>query len=110
MSVAAACKKFNANRKTIRTCLLNYKIARLQHEAILKDTQIQGYFEAGARTEAIRLIDQKYPFGKWDFVRERGLDLIKIMIDGTPASHVDPEEFWRNPDTFDEMVALAGRV
>jgi hypothetical protein len=88
--------KDTLNRSEIRSCLRAYLTARMQHEQILKDSDIQHWFKVGNDTEANRLIAERYPYGKWEQVHWYALNLIEAMYRCSPVK-VEPAETLGTP-------------
>ncbi|KIL42105.1 hypothetical protein SD70_02680 [Gordoniibacillus kamchatkensis] len=84
------------NRAGIRAALFDYKTARTQHEMILQDDEIQNLFAAENYEGANFLIMRRYPFGKWETVAERGIELIEVMTKGIPDfKGFEAVDIWR---------------
>lgn len=97
-----------ANAAMIQACLRAYLNARCEHELILKDAEVQHWFAVGNDTEANRLIEQRYPFGKWEQVHEYAIALLREMYRMTPHTF-DVEGIWRRPDLFKRALLIAAR-
>lgn len=99
------------NRNAIQEALAEYKEAMKQHEQILNDNEVQSLFEEGKPEEAGHLADIKFPLGRWEVVTEKGLSLIKAMINGVQQyEDIEAMEIWRDTRFFNEFVKLAERV
>ena len=96
------------NAPVIHAYLRAYFNALAEHEAILRDAEIQRYFEVGNDTEANRLIAQRYPYGKWEQVHEYALQLLREMYRLTPLTF-DVEEIWRRPKLFKRALKIAAQ-
>ena len=98
-------------QRQVRKTLAEYKEARKQHDAILADSEVQAYFEMEQDDRAMALIAERHPLGDWQIVHERGISLIKAMIDGIPqVVDLEPRQVWSNVTAFKKFLQLAEQI
>lgn len=98
------------NRLGIRKALLEYKEAKQQYNASMKDKEVLALFDTDEQ-KAYSLMVDKYPLGSWDTVTNRAYELISIMSKDIPDwKGIDVKEVWLNSSVFNKLVTLAEKV